>query len=91
MINKIIDQATAERDGLVLDVATLGATVGRLKHERAGILFDNDLSGGSVEVMAINEKLHNARRVLSAWNKRRECLDFLLDYVASITKEGGSV
>ena len=88
MIEKILESATEERNTLLQEVAKMGVTVGELKRERAGLLLENDLNGGSVEVMRINEKLHNARRVLSAWNRRRENLDFLLEYVSQARGQG---
>lgn len=90
MIEKIIEEATEEREALLHEVAKLNATVGKLKRERAGLLLENNLTGDSLEIMRINEKLHNARRILTAWNRRRESLDFLLAYVADFQlQEGG--
>ena len=81
MIDKILENAREERDVLLREVARIGQEVGRLRHERAGLLVENDLQGNDLGVMRINETLHNARRVLSAYNRRRECLDFMIDYI----------
>lgn len=81
MFDKIIEDAREERDVLLREVARIGQEVGRLRHERAGLLLENNLNGNDLGVMRINESLHNARRVLSAFNRRRECLDFMLDYI----------
>lgn len=89
MIEKIIEEATEEKEALLHEVAKLGATVGDLKRERARLLLENNLTGDSLDIMRINERLHNARRVLSAWNRRRESLDFLLSYVASFQLQEG--
>ena len=78
----VFDNARAERDSLIHKVAELGAKIGDLKRERAVLLAENDLAGDSLEVMRLNEKLHNARRVLNTWNRQRENFDFLLSYLA---------
>ena len=86
MIEKIIKTATEEREALLHEIAKLGAQVGELKQERARLLLENDLDINALEVQRLNEKLHNIRRVIAAWTKRRESLDFLISYVA---QEGG--
>ena len=80
-VNEIIENATEERDVLLREGARIGQEVGRLKHERAGLLVESELDGNDLGVMKINERLHNARRVLTAYNRRRECLDFMIDYI----------
>lgn len=87
MIDKIILTATKEREKILQDVAKLGAEVGEMKQERAVLLMKNKLDMNAPEVQQLNEKLNNARRVIAAWTKRRECLDFLLAYVV---REGGT-
>lgn len=81
-MQKILDNARAERDYLIHQVADLGVEIGELKSQRAKILAESGLDGNSLEVMRLNEKLHNARRVLSVWNRQRENFDFLLSYLA---------
>jgi hypothetical protein len=88
-MEKFLELAREEHKTLLMVIADLGKTVGELKHERASLLVENDLLGGGPELQRVNEKLHNARRVLNAWNRRRECLAFLIDYVAAAT-EGGT-
>ncbi len=80
-IKKILKKAETERNVLLIDIARIGREVGRLKHERAELLDENDLDGNDLAIMKINETLHNARRVLSDYNRRRECLDFMIDYI----------
>lgn len=75
-LKKIIEKAEAERDLLMLDVDALLLKIGTLKQERAGLLFENGL-----DVQQINEQLHNARRALNAWTRRREDLAFLVEYI----------
>ena len=87
MIEKIIKTATEEREVLLHKIAKLGAQVGELKQERARLLYENGLNTNTLEMQQLNEKLHNARRVLAAWNKRRECLDFMLAY---LSREGAT-
>lgn len=82
-IKQIIEDATEERENLIQEVAGLGLVVGKLKDDRASMLQESDFNGDSLEVMKLNEKLHNVRRVLSAYNKRREHLDFLLSYIGA--------
>lgn len=89
MIENIIKTAAAERSRLVEEIACLGAQVGEIKQKRAKLLYDNDLNVNIPEVQQLNEKLHNARRVLSVWNRRRESLDFLLSYVGSFQLQEG--
>ena len=79
LILDILTNATNERNSILHEVTALGAIVGDLKQERARLLMD--LKGDSPEVMKINERLHNARRVLSALNRRRENLEFVMNYV----------
>lgn len=81
LILDILTKATNERDLIIRRITNLGAVVGELKQERARLLMENDLNGDSPEVMKVNEKLHNARRVLSVLNRRRENLDFVMNYV----------
>lgn len=81
LILDILTNATNERNSILHEVTALGAIVGDLKQERARLLMENDLKGDSPEVMKINERLHNARRVLSALNRRRENLEFVMNYV----------
>lgn len=87
--DKLITRATAEREVLIHRIADLGATVGETKQVRASLLAENHLDGGELAIQRINEKLHNARRVLNAWNRRRENLDYMLAYIAEDT-EGGT-
>lgn len=82
---KIIGKAKAERDSLLSQVTAIKREVVRLRRERAELLVGNELNGNDLAVMRINETLHNARRVLSVFNRRSECLDFMIDY---IEKEG---
>lgn len=87
MVN-IIETAKAEHEALLHDISVLGAAVGKMKQTRAAMLMESDLKGDSLEVMRINEKLHNARRVLNAWNQRREHLAFTIEYL--MTKGSGT-
>ena len=88
MIATILFAASAERDQLLQDVAKMGEKIGELKRIRAGLLVQNGLNGNDPEIMATNEKLHNARRVLAAWNRRRENFDFLLNYLSEYREAG---
>lgn len=90
-IDKLIKDATDEKEGLRIDIDALGVQIGKLKQQRAALLFENELQGGSPELQKVNEKLHNARRILNAWNRRRENLAFLLDYITGNEQEGGGV
>lgn len=80
-LKKIIEKAEAERAGLMLDVDALLLQIGTLKQERAALLFENGLDGNARDVQQINEQLHNARRTLNAWTRRREDLSFLVEYI----------
>ena len=88
-IDKLIKDATDEKEGLQIDIDALGVQIGKLKQQRASLLFESELQGGGPELQKVNEKLHNARRILNAWNRRREILAFLLDYITG--QEGGGV
>ncbi len=81
MIDEIILNAKSDREKLLHDIAAMGAKVGEMKQERAMLLMENELDINAQDVQRLNEKIHNARRVITAWTKRREHLDFLLAYV----------
>ena len=88
-LKKIIEKAEAERTGLMLDVDALLLQIGTLKQERAALLFENGLDGNARDVQQINEQLHNARRTLNAWTRRREDLSFLVEYIKAAEQGGG--
>ncbi len=75
-----LDNAAKDREALRGDMAKLGVKVAALKAERAELLLKTELQGDSLEVQQVNVKLHNARRVMEVLRKKREHLDFLLNY-----------
>ncbi len=75
-----LGNAIQERESLRRELAKLGSWVATLKAERAEYLLQTGLKGDSLEVQQVNEKLHNARRIMEVWRKKREHLDFLINY-----------
>ncbi len=78
-----LDNAIQERELLRFEIAKLTSQVVALKAERAEYLLKTELKGDSLEVQQVNEKLHNARRILEVWRRKREHFDFMINYFGS--------